>query len=192
MSWIYRAEEGIVDRLSFPTPYSIMSGYSHFHSKCGYIACTNGVCCEFLGKRFFRAGTPILIYEGMGADYDILPWVFGRQVYEDLLRIEESYEDFHVTAISKSYQLLDIAPARKCRWKKWDERTKDEIESYGDSLYSDIASLIGKEYPDAVIINLMGKEKDSLGVKDPAKKAPVKKKARNKWLVHQTQRKIVW
>lgn len=142
------------------------STFVHWHNK-RYFLCKSiqkdsdgkgmrAICCEKLKYRNFRVACIIILYEEMQHSvmypidykiYKIVPWCFGKTVYQKLNNMNKQFpihsHDFIIKRTNDRLPVYDIQACTTSFWQKFNN--KEEIITEAERFRENIKEILGED-----------------------------------------------
>jgi len=145
-------------------PSKIFVGtYVHWYDH--YFLCKSqknyrAICCQKLQNRIYRIACVILKYNG--ASYEIMPWCFGKSVFDSLKIINNTSpigeHDLSVKRKPGKLNIYDIEPIPDSIWQNNKNYNKDKILLEADRYRGELKSYLGADLTNQEIENLLYKK----------------------------------
>lgn len=183
----YKGEGGKTDLLGIVFPDGAKAKFCgtrvHYHER--YFICKSkwekdklvdpAVCCTatYKGKQAkYRVGAVIIVYR-IGKDpetdkdklmgYELMPWIFGEGIYEQLQSTDKEFSleshDIKVKCTNADFQNMDIKPTAKSIWRS-NEKLKEKVLAQFESKLEDAKKGLASDFS-------LEEIKEHLGIETP-------------------------
>lgn len=162
----FRLQDGAEAKIGFviTDPQKMFAGaFVHWYEK--YFLCNStkehkSFCCQRLESRIYRTACIIIKY-GENTN-EVMPWCFGKRVFERLMEINEAYPldsyDFIVKRRGGRFPIYDFQYLRKAKLLSESSQNKEVILTQAKIFQDDIDNILGQKLSSEEIKELITKK----------------------------------